>query len=47
MHTFGRNFRNYELNNVKYSADVMLNNQACFAYLDDLLFNVETSRLLF
>ena len=26
MHTFGRNFRNYEFNNVEYSADVMLNN---------------------
>jgi len=26
MHIFGRNFRNYEFNNVEYSADVMLNN---------------------
>ena len=26
QHTFGRNFRNYEFNNVEYSADVMLNN---------------------
>ncbi len=26
MHTFGRNFRSYEFNNVEYSADVMLNN---------------------
>jgi len=26
MHIFGRNFHNYEFNNVEYSADVMLNN---------------------